>query len=149
MKTSAQMIVVVLALLTAGCRAGQKSTAPNGAAAHAEKVQTARIAPVRDSANAYAAPYAIDSVRLLRGRVVLAHEVRVFTPAGDTTEYWIIDRSGRLAAEYDRVTGGSKNGLPVDAELKLRYKGPSDEGFAAEYEGVFEVVEILSVTRAE
>lgn len=90
-----------------------------------------------------------DSVALLRGRIVLAHEVRSFVPEGDTTEYWIVDRSGALEREYDRVTGGKKNGSPARVELKLRYKGPSDEGFAAEYAGVFEVVEVISVEKEE
>ena len=90
-----------------------------------------------------------DSVMLLRGRVVMAHEVHSFVPEGDTVEYWIVDRSGALEREYDRVTGGQKNGSPAEAELKVRYKGPSDEGFAAEYEGVFEVVELVSIGKAE
>lgn len=90
-----------------------------------------------------------DSVVLLRGQVVLAHEVRAFVPQGDTTEYWIVDRSGALERAYDSVTGGQKNGIPAHVELKVRYTGPSDEGFAAEYEGVFEVVEVLSVEKAE
>ncbi len=93
--------------------------------------------------------YPIDSLVTLRGRVVLAHEVRAFTPEGDTTEYWIVDRSGALERAYDRVTGGQKNGKPAWAGLKVRYKGPSDEGFAAEYEGVFEVEEVISVDKAE
>lgn len=90
-----------------------------------------------------------DSIMGLRGQVVLAHEVRAFVPEGDTTEYWIVDRSGTLERAYDSVTGGQKNGQPVRAELKVRYTGPSDEGFAADYEGVFEVVEVLSVEKAE
>lgn len=90
-----------------------------------------------------------DSVAMLRGRVVFAHEVRSFIPEGDTAEYWIVDRTGALEREYDRVTGGQKNGKPVRVELKARCKGPSDEGFAAEYKGVLEVVELLSVEKAE
>ena len=89
-----------------------------------------------------------DSVAMLRGRVVMAHEVRAFIPEGDTVEYWIVDRCGALEREYNRVTGGIMNGRPVQAELKLRYKGYSDEGFAAEYKGVFEVLEVLSVKQA-
>lgn len=91
--------------------------------------------------------FAVGEVTTLRGRVVVAHEVRSFIPAGDTTEYWIVDPSGTLEREYDRVTRGIRNGKPVDAELTLRYKGPSDEGFAAEYEGVFEVETVRSMER--
>ena len=96
-----------------------------------------------------ATTFRIDSVVTLRGRVVVAHEVRSFTPAGDTTEYWLVDPSGALEREYARASGGSTSGLPVEAELRLRYKGPSDEGFAAQYEGVFEVEKILCVKKAE
>lgn len=117
-------------------RGGTASSAP------AEAAATTTEATVTDG-------YRIDSLLTLRGRVVLAHEVRAFTPEGDTTEYWIIDRSGALERAYDRVTDGQKNGKPARAELKVRYKGPSDEGFAADYEGVFDVEEVLSVEKAE
>ncbi len=104
---------------------------------------------VSGTAVAATARFHVDSVVQLRGRVVMAHEVRSFIPEGDTVEYWIIDRSGALEREYDRATGGQKNGTPARAELKARYKGATDEGFAAGYEGVFEVVELVSVEKAE
>ena len=128
------LVAATLALLLTACGAGPRRAAE---------------APTPEAAAASTtAAYAIDSVVSLRGRVVLAHEVRAFIPEGDTTEYWIVDRSGALERAYDSVTVGQKNGLPACAGLKVRYKGPSDEGFAADYEGVFEVVEVLSVTKA-
>lgn len=84
---------------------------------------------------------------VIRGRVVFSHEVRAFTPKGDTTEYWLQDRGGALEEAYDRLTGGVKNGTPVRAELRVRYLGPSDEGFAAEYAGVYRVMEIIRLER--
>ena len=84
---------------------------------------------------------------VIRGRVVFSHEVRAFTPEGDTTEYWLQDRGGVLEEAYDRLTGGVKNGTPVRAELRVRYLGPSDEGFAAEYAGVYRVMEIIRLER--
>lgn len=84
---------------------------------------------------------------VIRGRVVFSHEVRAFTPEGDTTEYWLQDRGGALEEAYDRLTGGVKNGTPVRAELRVRYLGPSDEGFAAEYAGVYRVMEIIRLER--
>lgn len=84
---------------------------------------------------------------VIRGRVVFSHEVRAFTPEGDTTEYWLQDRGGALEEVYDRLTGGVKNGTPVRAELRVRYLGPSDEGFAAEYAGVYRVMEIIRLER--
>lgn len=92
--------------------------------------------------------YRIDSLVTLRGCVVCAHEVRAFTPENDTTEYWIVDRTGALEREYDRVTGGRMNGHPARIVAKMRYKGASDEGFAAQYAGLFEVEELLSVEKA-
>lgn len=91
--------------------------------------------------------FRIDSVVTLRGQVVVAHEVRAFIPEGRQTEYWLVDPSGELERRYDRVSGGATDGMPLRAELELRYKGPSDEGFAAEYAGVFEVVRIRSMER--
>lgn len=125
------LFAATFVLLLTACGAGSRRAA---------EVQTPEPA---------AAAYAIDSMVSLRGSVVMAHEVRSFTPEGDTTEYWIVDRSGALERAYDSVTGGQKNGKPAHAELKARYTGPSDEGFAADYEGVFEVVEVLSVGKAE
>lgn len=88
-----------------------------------------------------------DSTAVIRGHVVLAHEVRAFTPEGDTTEYWLQDQGGALEEAYDRLTGGAKNGTPVRAELRVRYLGPLDEGFAAEYAGVYRVMEVIRLER--
>lgn len=84
---------------------------------------------------------------VLRGRLVMSREVRTFTPDSDTTEYWVRDFTGSLEGEYDRLTGGSKTGQPLRATLKLRQAGPTDEGFAAEYPGVYEVLGIVRLER--
>lgn len=42
----------------------------------------------------------------MEGTLVLAHEVRTFTPDGDTATYWIVDKTGTLARQYDELTGG-------------------------------------------
>lgn len=84
----------------------------------------------------------------LRGRLVLAPEVRAFTPCGDTCAYWVVDRTGVLAAEYDLVTGGEKCGAEVEAELEVVDAGPSDEGFAAQYAGVYEVTRVVRMKPA-
>lgn len=46
---------------------------------------------------------------------------------------------------YDELTGGVKNGKPVEAILKLEYNGKCDDGFAAEYSGVYFVREVISL----
>lgn len=77
------------------------------------------------------------------GEVCIAHEVRSFRPSGSNKEYWLVDKTGTLTDIYDRKTGGQKNGKPLRMKLKLEYQGKWDDGFAAEYDGVFFVREVL------
>lgn len=86
-----------------------------------------------------------DSVQRVTGQLIIGHEVRSFTADNDTVEYWVVDRSGRLAEAYDSLTGGVKNGTPVHAELRVIDRGTTDEGFAAEYAGVYQVVEVIGL----
>lgn len=65
-----------------------------------------------------------DSVQTCKGRLIMGHEAYSFTPEGDTLSYWVVDRSG---------------------ELKVKMMGPSSEGFAADYDGVVEVQQIIRV----
>ena len=83
------------------------------------------------------------------GTLVLGHETRSFTPEGETEAYWIIDKTGRLAEEYDGLTGGTKNGTPVHADLEVIDAGKSDKGFARSYRSVYQVVKINSLSPAE
>lgn len=76
----------------------------------------------------------------VKGELIIAHEVRSFVADGDTVCYWVIDKTGELYKQYDELTKGQKNGVPVHAELEVRDMGKSQEGFAAEYDGVYEVV---------
>lgn len=78
----------------------------------------------------------------VKGELIIAHEVRSFVADGDTVCYWVIDKTGELYKQYDELTKGQKNGVPVHAELEVRDMGKSQEGFAAEYDGVYEVVKI-------
>lgn len=80
------------------------------------------------------------------GTLVMGHEVRSFTAKGDTTEYWITDKTGRLTELYNKaVPDGMQNYTPVYTELKVIDRGKSDEGFAAEYAGVYEIEDIISI----
>ena len=144
-KSGGRCLLAAAALLfLTACGSGRPKSSEAG-----ESGTAVASTPPTATAVAATARFHVDSVVQLRGRVVLAHEVRAFIPEGDTVEYWIVDRSGALERAYDRATGGQKNGKPAWAELKVRYKGPSDEGFAADYTGVFEVVELVSVEKAE
>lgn len=44
--------------------------------------------------------------------------------------------------KYDDMTKGIKNGKPVYVELKVVDMGKADDGFAADYEGVYQIMKI-------
>lgn len=81
------------------------------------------------------------------GTLIIGHEVRSFRPENDSLDYWIIDKTGRLSQEYDQITGGIKNGIPIQAELEVIDVGKSDEGFAAEYDGTYHVTKIIRLQK--
>ena len=85
------------------------------------------------------------SAKILSGILTIGHEVRSFKPEGSDDEFWIVDKTGKLSDEYDKVTGGIKNGKPTSATLKLEYQGKWDDGFAAEYCGVYFVKEVIHI----
>lgn len=91
-----------------------------------------------------------DSTYTVSGQLVIAHEVRTFTADGDTTEQWIIDKSGKLISDYRSLTGdGVEKATPVKAVLKVKNLGKLDDGFAADYDNALEVVEIVSLQPLE
>lgn len=90
-----------------------------------------------------------DVLLVQEGILTIGHEVRSFRPDGSDEEFWIIDKTGRLTGMYDKVTGGMKNGKPAKVRLKLEYNGKWEDGFAAEYAGVYFVREVLAVEKAD
>lgn len=86
-----------------------------------------------------------DILYTMEGELRIGHEVMSFAPSGSKNEYWFVDKTGKLEDEYDRMTGGKKNGRPVKAVLKVEYRGKSDEGFAELYDGVMFVREVVSL----
>lgn len=85
--------------------------------------------------------------RSVKGELILAHEVRSFTATGDSTAYWVVDKTGELTRQYDELTGGSKNGTPVYVEMEVLDMGKSDEGFAADYAGIYKVCKIIQMNK--
>lgn len=83
----------------------------------------------------------------LKGILTFGHEVRSFRPENDSLEYWIVDKTGSLSRIYDHITQGTKNGTPVEAEIIVTNAGKTDEGFAAEYDGVIHLNGIISMKR--
>jgi len=89
---------------------------------------------------------ATDSVMVCKGYLIMGHEAYSFTPEKDTVTYWVIDRSEELKKHYEAALPvNAKPYTPVPAELKIKKLGPSDEGFASEYDGVIEIHEIIHV----
>lgn len=82
----------------------------------------------------------------VEGRLIIGHEVYSFVADGDTADYWVIDKSGELEKQYDELTKGQKNGTPVHAVLEVKDMGKSDEGFAAEYDGVLYVTKVCKLS---
>ncbi|MCD8318370.1 MAG: DUF2807 domain-containing protein [Paraprevotella sp.] len=90
-----------------------------------------------------------DSLFTVKGELVLGHEACSFVACGDTTAYWVEDLTGKLQQEYDQAAQGVRNYFPVYAELVVKNMGPTEEGFAAQYAGVYEVTEIKTVKAVE
>lgn len=87
-----------------------------------------------------------DSVQTCKGRLILGHEACSFTPEGDTLSYWVVDRTGELEKRYKAaLPADAQPYTPVSAELKVKKMAPATEGFAAEYDGVVEVQQIIRV----
>ena len=81
----------------------------------------------------------------VRGELVVGHEVRSFKAEGDSADYWIVDETGELMQKYDDMTKGVKNGKPVYVELEVIDMGKADDGFAADYEGVYQIMKINKI----
>ena len=81
-------------------------------------------------------------IELGKDDLVIGHEVRSFKAEGDSADYWIVDETGELMQKYDDMTKGVKNGKPVYVELEVIDMGKADDGFAADYEGVYQIMKI-------
>lgn len=89
----------------------------------------------------------VNPLQTVKGTLTIGHEVHSFVADGDTTAYWIIDKTGKLYPTYDSLTDGTKNGSPVHAKLVVQNIGKSEEGFAADYASVYLVREIIHMKK--
>ena len=88
-----------------------------------------------------------DNIKEVEGTVRLGHEVRAFTDNKDQKEYWLLDKSGNLEKAYqEAIHSKIMNYQPVRAKLKVQPRKKSEDGFAAEYDGTYEVKQILTLT---
>jgi len=81
--------------------------------------------------------------KTLEGQLTLGHEVRTFKPCGSDKTFWILDKTGKLKEFYSKLTVGKKPYTPIFTEIEVKDKGKAKEGFPADYEGVYEVVNVL------
>lgn len=87
-----------------------------------------------------------NNYREVSGTLRLGHEVRSFTNLEDGKEYWIVDKSGKLMAEYKKIIGTEViNNQPVSAKLKIQKIEKRPDGFGKKYAGTYEVKEIISL----
>lgn len=81
----------------------------------------------------------------VKGELVIGHEVRSFRAEGSSADYWVDDETGELIQKYDETTKGTKNGKPVYVELEVADMGKAEDGFAADYDGVYQVMKINKI----
>ncbi|PIE46796.1 MAG: hypothetical protein CSA42_06425 [Gammaproteobacteria bacterium] len=85
----------------------------------------------------------------IKGLLTFGHEVSVFEPLNSAKTYWINDfKDARLTKLYHNTTGNqSAPYTPVVAELVLKDNNNLKQGFAEQYDGVVDVINIKSVER--
>jgi len=81
--------------------------------------------------------------KTLEGQLTLGHEVRTFKPCGSDKTFWVSDKTGKLKELYSKLTVGKKPYTPIFTEIEVKDKGKAKEGFPAQYESVYEVVNVL------
>ena len=90
----------------------------------------------------------LSSVQQVAGIVRIGHEVRSFQDNRDCKEYWLVDKSGKLVRKYKNIIGTEDvHYQPVFARLKVKNIGKMSEGFGAEYDGAYEVIEIEDLSK--
>ena len=89
---------------------------------------------------------ALEGNKEVSGTLRMGHEVRSFTDNEDNKEYWLIDKSDNLMKAYNEaIKPQIAKYQPLQARLKVKDLGKIQEGFGAEYDGTYEVQEIISI----
>ena len=84
--------------------------------------------------------------KVVSGTLTMGHEVRAFIEDGQNKEYWIIDKSGDLYKQYLQIVPIEQGAyVPINAEIKVKELPKMEDGFGAEYDGTYEVLEIISL----
>jgi putative lipoprotein len=72
-----------------------------------------------------------------RGLLVGGHEVRAFTPCGESDALWVRDPEGELWSLYEELASDPYQ--PLYAELRGELGPPPEDGFGADYSGLLTV----------
>ncbi|APU11776.1 hypothetical protein A5M85_16260 [Cellulophaga lytica] len=83
----------------------------------------------------------------LSGKLTFGVEVATFKPCNSDKVYWINDKtkSGRLEKLYYALVNGKEPYTPVNAKVEIIDKGKEKYGFAADYDGTYEVINVLKI----
>ena len=124
------IVIVTLILAMFGCN---NSTTDSAASSQPQVEQSVVAQPTANN--------------VLKGKLVIGHEVSSFAPCGDSLSYWINDESDELEKRYSEITKNSKSPYSeVYCEVIAEKVAKSEEdGFAADYDGILEVKKVVKV----
>ena len=85
----------------------------------------------------------------LRGHYYWGHEVESFSPCGSKQSFWVVGDSTLLKPLRDRATELSqakgKPYQPVYVEVSGVSEGKANDGFAADYDGVYRFTAVHTI----
>ncbi len=82
----------------------------------------------------------------VQGTLTIGPEVSEFVVCKDTLMYWIYDKTRKLEGLYHQKKGhNTRPYIPLYSELEVVKLPKANDGFAADYDGVMEVVRIITV----
>ncbi|GGG43614.1 lipocalin family protein [Bizionia arctica] len=81
--------------------------------------------------------------KILKGKLTLGHEAKSFEPCGSDKVFWVSDKTMELEKVYNDLTEGKKPYTPIFTEIEVIDMGKSVDGFPADYNSTYEVINIL------
>jgi putative lipoprotein len=90
-------------------------------------------------------PASTVTTAIIRGHLIIGHEIRSLRPCGQDDELWVIDRTDLLADLHAELTAGAQPYAEVFAVVGGRTVPPPTEGFGADFAGALTVTEVLYV----
>ena len=89
------------------------------------------------------------NIKHLKGQLVWGHETRTFKPCGSDKTFWISDETGKIKELYGELTNNIKPYSSIFVEIEIKDMGKAKEGFPANYEGVYNVVNVKQARKME